>query len=98
MLADLRYARRTLARNPGVAFVSILAHALGIGANSAIFPVVNSVLLEPMRFSSRSIGGGTRAQLRSRISRVLTLAWKPPQIAGTRIARSAASRLSPAAE
>jgi putative ABC transport system permease protein len=47
---DLRFALRTLARNPGFALVSILALALGIGANSAIFTVVNSVLLRPMRF------------------------------------------------
>jgi len=47
---DLRYALRNLARNPGFACVSILALALGIGANSTIFAVVNSVLLEPLRF------------------------------------------------
>jgi putative ABC transport system permease protein len=47
---DLQYALRTLGRNPGFACVSVLALGLGIGANSAIFTVVNSVLLEPLRF------------------------------------------------
>ncbi len=47
---DLRYALRTLGRNPGFACVSILALALGVGANSAIFTVVQSVLLRPLPF------------------------------------------------
>ncbi len=47
---DIRYALRTLARNPGFACVSILALGLGIGANSAIFTVVNSVLLNPLHY------------------------------------------------
>ncbi len=50
LLRDLQYSFRTLARNPGFACVSILALALGIGANTAIFTVVNSVLLQPLRF------------------------------------------------
>jgi putative ABC transport system permease protein len=47
---DARYALRTLAKNPGFACVSVLALALGIGANTAIFTVVNSILLQPLRF------------------------------------------------
>jgi putative ABC transport system permease protein len=47
---DLRYALRAMARNPGFSAVSVLALALGIGTNSAVFTVVNSVLLQPMNF------------------------------------------------
>jgi putative ABC transport system permease protein len=50
LLRDLQYSFRTLARNPGFACVSVVALALGIGANTAIFTVVNSVLLQPLRF------------------------------------------------
>jgi predicted permease len=65
LFSDLRQALRLLAKNPGFLAASVAALALGIGANTAIFWVINTVLLDPLPFPEPG--------------RIVALRWGGPQ-------------------
>src|SRR5262249_48891267 len=71
LLADVRHSIRLLIKNPGFTIVAVLALALGIGANTAIFSVIDKVLLSPLPFHESE--------------RIMRLARKFPNGTGTSI-------------
>jgi predicted permease len=90
---DVRYGLRSLRRSPGFTMIVVLTLALGIGANSAIFSVINAVLLRPLPFPNASQLADIGA--RSTLFDFEHLGVSLPDIADIRATSTSFSNLSP---
>ena len=68
LLQDLKYTFRTLGRDPGFTIVAVLILAIGIGANIAVFSVVNTLMLRPLPFPNAHQLVGSHRHRRSAAS------------------------------
>jgi putative ABC transport system permease protein len=98
LMQDLRYGARMLSKNPGVTIVAVITLALGIGANTAIFSVVNAVMLRPLPYKDPdrlvSLWANVPGRGRWRATPANFLDWKKQNTSFTELAAFGSSTMT----